>query len=85
MLLLIGLSDLEFDISRSPNPHMGFGNGVHFCLGANLARLEMRVMFEELLERYASFEFAGPHEWVENNRLFGLKRLPICASEGRSD
>jgi cytochrome P450 len=74
----------EFDIRRSPNPHMGFGNGVHFCLGANLARLEMRVMFEELLARYTAFEFAGPVEWVENNRLFGLKRLPICASEGRS-
>jgi cytochrome P450 len=67
----------EFDISRSPNPHVGFGHGVHFCLGANLARLEMRVMFDELLARYAGFEFAGPEEWVENNRLFGLKRLPI--------
>jgi cytochrome P450 len=67
----------EFDITRSPNPHMGFGQGVHFCLGANLARLEMRVMFSELLERYAGFELAGPEEWVENNRLFGLKRLPV--------
>ena len=38
-----------FDITRDPNPHLGFGHGVHYCLGANLARLEMRVMFEELL------------------------------------
>ncbi len=52
----------EFDISRSPNPHVGFGNGVHFCPGANLARLEMRIIFEALLERYEGFEFARPPE-----------------------
>ena len=39
----------EFDIARKPNPHLGFGQGVHYCLGANLARLELRVLFEELL------------------------------------
>jgi cytochrome P450 len=69
----------EFDVTRSPNPHVGFGQGVHFCLGANLARLEMRVMFESLLERYEDFELTSPHEWVTNNRLFGLKRLPVRA------
>jgi cytochrome P450 len=69
-----------FDVTRSPNPHMGFGNGVHFCLGANLARLEMRVLFEDLFERYAVLEMAGPEAWVENNRLYGLKRLPVWAS-----
>ena len=42
----------RFDVARDPNPHLGFGQGVHYCLGANLARLEMRVMFEELFARY---------------------------------
>ena len=41
-----------FDIARKPNPHLGFGQGVHYCLGANLARLELRVLFEELLGRF---------------------------------
>ena len=42
----------EFDITRKPNPHLGFGQGVHYCLGANLARLELRVLYEELLSRF---------------------------------
>jgi cytochrome P450 len=69
-------------IRYQPRPESSYriGHGVHFCLGANLARLEMRVMFDELLARYAGFEFAGPEGWVENNWLFGLKRLPLRAS-----
>ena len=43
-----------FDVTRKPNPHLGFGQGVHYCLGANLARLELRVLFEELLTRFSS-------------------------------
>ena len=43
----------ELDITRNPNPHLAFGHGIHHCLGANLARLEMRVMFEELLPAFA--------------------------------
>jgi cytochrome P450 len=67
----------RFDVGRRPNPHVGFGFGIHFCLGASLARLEMRVALDELLTRYRAFEAAGEHEWMPNNRLFGLKTLPV--------
>jgi cytochrome P450 len=67
----------RFDVARDPNPHLGFGQGVHYCLGANLARLEMRVMFEELFARYAAFELTGPAVWTRENRLLGLKHLPV--------
>ena len=67
----------RFDIGRSPNFHIGFGLGTHFCLGANLARLEIRVVFEELLARHADFEIVGDLEWTNNNRLVGLTRLPL--------
>jgi cytochrome P450 len=67
----------RFDVARDPNPHLGFGFGPHYCLGANLARLEIRVMLEELLPRIASLELAGPPAWTRDNRLFGLKRLPV--------
>ena len=67
----------RFDVTRDPNPHLGFGFGPHYCLGANLARLEIRVMLEELLPRIASLELAGAPAWTRDNRLFGLKRLPV--------
>lgn len=65
------------DVGRDPNPHVGFGFGSHFCLGASLARLELRVALEELTRRYRGFESAGGSEWMPNNRLFGLKHLPV--------
>jgi cytochrome P450 len=64
----------------APNPHLGFGQGVHYCIGANLARLEIKVMFEELLARFAKFEITGPAVWTRENRLLGLKHLPIRLS-----
>ena len=67
----------RFDIGRDPNPHLGFGHGVHYCLGANLARLEIRVMFEELLASRHEIEITGDPVWTRDNRLFGLKHLPI--------
>jgi cytochrome P450 len=66
---------MTFDIRRDPNPHLSFGHGVHFCLGANLARLEMRVMFEELLPRFSSYALAAPVEWTRSNRHTGIRHL----------
>lgn len=67
----------EFDITRKPNPHLAFGHGVHYCLGATLARLELRVFFEELLPRFSSVEVAGPTQWVGSNRRNGLRSLVV--------
>ena len=67
----------EFDIARTPNKHLGFGAGVHFCLGSVLARLELRVVFEELLRSNLNFRLDGEPQWMPNNRLVGLKSLPL--------
>ncbi|QNJ92721.1 cytochrome P450 [Mycolicibacterium fluoranthenivorans] len=67
-----------FDITRKPNPHLGFGYGVHYCLGANLARLELRVMFEELLTRFSGAELAAPVEWTRSNRHTGIRHLFVA-------
>ena len=67
----------RFDVARAPNPHVAFGWGVHRCLGANLARLEIRVMLEEVLTAWDEIEIVGPPEWTRDNRLFGLKHLPV--------
>ena len=66
-----------FDISRRPNRHIGFGFGAHVCLGAGLARLEIKIAIEELLHRVKHFELAGPARWVPNNRLLGLRDLAL--------
>ena len=67
----------RFDITRDPNPHLAFGHGVHHCLGASLARLEMRVVLGALLDRYDRIEQAGPPEWTRSNRHTGLRRLEL--------
>ncbi len=67
----------RFDISRQPNRHIGFGFGAHICLGAGLARLEIKIAIEELLRRIERFELAGPAHWVPNNRLLGLRNLQL--------
>ena len=66
-----------FKVDRDPNPHLGFGIGEHFCLGANLARLELRVLFRQLIERIDDVELAGPVERVRSSFLGGVKRMPI--------
>jgi cytochrome P450 len=67
----------EFDITRKPNPHLGFGQGVHYCLGANLARLELRVLFEELLSRFHTVRVVRPVEWTRSNRHTGIRHLVL--------
>jgi cytochrome P450 len=66
-----------FDVRRSPNPHVSFGIGTHFCLGAHLARLEARVFVEELLAAFAAIEPAGEPARVRSNLANAYKRLPV--------
>jgi len=66
-----------FDVGRKPNDHLGFGIGPHFCLGANLARLEIQVMFEELLRRLPDIELAGPVERLRSYFISGIKSMPV--------
>jgi len=66
-----------FDVTRDPNLHVGFGHGLHFCLGAALARLEMRVMYDELLGHFSTIEPAGEIEWTRSNRHTGVRHLPL--------
>lgn len=67
-----------FDVTREPNPHIAFGGGgPHFCLGASLARLEIRVLFEELVQRVGHIEALGPPERLRSNFINGIKHLPV--------
>ncbi len=69
----------EFDIAREPNDHLAFGHGAHFCLGASLARLELRVLFEELAARRPRLALAAgaPLRWRASNFITGLESLPV--------
>ncbi|HVM98528.1 MAG TPA: cytochrome P450, partial [Candidatus Acidoferrales bacterium] len=67
----------RFDIRRDPNPHLAFGHGSHFCIGANLARLEMRLIFEGLLERFDTVELMGQVEWTRSNKHTGVRHMPV--------
>ena len=71
----------EFRIDRSPNSHVGFGHGPHFCLGANLARLEIDVMLNAVLDRWHDIEATGEPTYTRTNRLSGLRTLPIAFTE----
>ena len=67
----------RFDAGRDPNKHLAFGFGVHYCLGAALARMETRALFAELLPRLESIELAGPAEYTATTFVGGPKHLPI--------
>ncbi|MFC5721485.1 cytochrome P450 [Streptomyces gamaensis] len=67
----------RFDITRSPNPHVSFGHGPHMCLGAHLARVQLRAMLRTTLERLVDLELAGEPVRLTSNLQNGLKRLPV--------
>jgi len=68
-----------FDVGRDPNPHIAFGGGgPHFCLGANLARMEIRVMFEHLLDRLPDIHQAGDVQRLQSRFINGVKHLPVA-------
>jgi cytochrome P450 len=71
----------RFDVQRSPNEHMSFGRGgPHMCLGNALARIELRVMFEDLLTRDRTIERTGPIDYLRSNFVHGIKRMPVRVS-----
>jgi cytochrome P450 len=69
---------MRFDVERSPNEHVAFGGGgPHFCLGANLARMEIRVIFDELLDRWHDLELTGEPQRLRSNFINGIKHIPL--------
>jgi cytochrome P450 len=67
----------RFDITRNPNKHLAFGFGVHYCLGAMLARMEIRALLNELVPRLDHIELAGEPSFMKTLFVGGLKRLPV--------
>ena len=68
----------EFDIQRSPNEHIAFGGGgPHFCLGANLARMELRLIFDEITRRLPDIALDGDVEYLRSNFIGGIKHMPV--------
>jgi cholest-4-en-3-one 26-monooxygenase len=72
----------KFDIARNPNPHLAFGIGEHFCLGSNLARLELEVIFRQLAQRLEYAELAGPVARLRSSFVGGIKHMPISFKLG---
>jgi cytochrome P450 len=68
----------RFDVRRTPNEHVAFGGGgTHYCLGANLAHLEIRAIFDEVLARLDAIELAGPVTWLPSTFINGPRRMPV--------
>ena len=77
-----------FDVTRSPNPHVAFGGyGTHHCLGASLARLELRIMFEELLRRLPDLDLAGESALPRraSNFIVGIEEMPVRFTPSRPE
>jgi cholest-4-en-3-one 26-monooxygenase len=66
-----------FDITRTPNPHLAFGTGTHFCMGSHIARLEMRVTLQEFLRRFPKVRLAGPPERLQSNFISAIQGMPV--------
>jgi cholest-4-en-3-one 26-monooxygenase len=72
-----------FDIERNPNPHIAFGGGgAHFCLGANLARMELRLMFDEIVRRIPDMHMTGEPKFLRSNFIGGIKHIPVAFTPG---
>ncbi|MEU3839600.1 cytochrome P450 [Streptomyces sp. NPDC028635] len=67
----------RLDLARSPNPHVSFGNGPHVCLGAHFARLQLRLLYEEVLRTLPVLRLAGPEKRLVSNFINGIKELPV--------
>jgi cytochrome P450/NADPH-cytochrome P450 reductase len=67
----------RFDIGRDPNPHISFGDGTHYCLGANLARLQVRVLLTELFTRLPDISVSGAASHMQSSFMNGIKHLPV--------
>ena len=73
----------RFDVTRSPNHHVGFGGGgAHFCLGANLARMELNLVFDEICRRLPDIRATGEPDWLRSNFIAGIKHLPVAFTPG---
>jgi cytochrome P450 len=68
---------MRFDINRDPNPHLAFGHGIHLCLGANLARMEARLFFEEFFRAFTGVERTGEPVYIRSNSIHGFKQMPV--------
>ena len=69
---------LEFDIAREHNPHLAFGHGIHLCLGANLARLEAKIFFEEFFRHFDKVESSAEPVFIRSNMIHGFKDMPLA-------
>jgi cytochrome P450 len=75
----------KFDVRRAPNEHVGFGGpGPHFCLGANLARREIGVMFREIFNRLPDLTITGEPAYLRSNFINGVKRMPCAFTPGKA-
>ena len=74
----------RFDIRRTPNEQIAFGKGEHFCAGAHLARLELRLMLKALLTRIEHIELAGKVERLKSNGIAGIKHMPVRFTQTRA-
>jgi cytochrome P450 len=74
-----------FDVDREPKRHLAFGEGIHFCIGAPLARLQTRIAIEELLARFPDYSLSGPVEWSPAYNMRSISSLPIRYSSAPSN